>query len=1522
MVRTAYPGQGPMRGCGIQVQTPCVDSEAALASRATARSTSKAFQRTMRFDLGYLRCCTCRKSNPGFGDHAIVVQLAKTGEGVRGDIPTVLGQKSTPGFGDHVNVVQRATTVVGVRGDTPTVLGQKSTPSVGDHANVVQRANTSQRAREDISTVLCRKSTPGFGDHAIVVPLGKTGEHSGGDIPTVLCPKVDPWRRRPRKCRPAQANQRAHFARHSNDASQCTSVDDQTSPWRASEATIPLSAVVSVAMHRSVQGRHLGGTVRAQSTPVVYLRGRGDCRFERPPPPFPPPFPPLPDLDHDGPDQEPKEAPSQTRDHLDQGRVWTGAYFAPAKNAHQVHPALAGMKYIDDIADEVAEDGGEDAMEDIEGGDEVRDDEDSMEAIIRRSDHQRYRVESAVQALDDELAAPAELDASTGRARIHLPEILSRSATPRSPDVSGTGRDSCTPTPLQQTQAPRAPTPLFLPADTDTDDSTDFDQSATPGTSRAGSPSPTHGDRSANTKRGLDRAPSGSPPPLKRRRVESANDAGVRKFLASFMDLEADDAGDEEEESDDAVEAMASFIDDSAADDDSDDEHEHEHDPPMKLGIADEPMHHPYDLDRLRWATAHPGQREREEAARFVEMARQEHARHANPDMPAHDIVARLPHQSDPGMYRLAVPRGSQMQLLQYLQPCQGIKSVFYRERGTQAGGRKRPRFETVAVYVETDDLVGLQQSIKNYPGVYAMPSRDPVPIDIQDRVAALNISKSVSPVGRWARVRSGSVLYKNDLVFVKDEAEYLVVPRVPYGEPLPQSMDRANARLFDAHKFQAAGNQLEKRNQLWIWQRQRVFAHGLEQRPYVPSQLILDGVIPTDDEQRALFEKERALFEGSSHDALNAPFVGRCCALQEGDRVVVAAGKHSGDSGYIVALTDIKHRAADTGRELLVRVAAVLQRYDCTTAITRNSLQMAENPAFFVPVAHLRLHALAMIRSIQVGDRVLAVGGHAQGICGRVESVSELGQVTLSPLPPTERVETIQSPLEVEMRHLQRQFRVGDVAEVNRSFRSVPKGTVGFITEVCTGGFVHLYQRPLPQLLSAMKVKAKPQNDIETVLVAAPSWNLDPTAKEPILQIASVQKTSTEPDILGADSEDEQVVNDPVIYVPTTHLNFALFDDNGLAVHSSVSPNVRQELDEQSREWEKMKMSTGRGYIGCEVMIAGKQSDKKFGASSYARKGLFGTVMGYTLKKSTDTPLTKTREQRLKDGRTSAGPDVELYVRYDASLAGVPVKLNQVVERYSKLPLEHVMHLRGMFEIMAKHRPVRKKGSEEQRIDDRPLLPPTQAWYETSREPEPLGHIYGPPRDIGEDTGHWLRQKELVGKRIDIKIEGVAGCLAQYGRIVTQKVLGYEGKRGFVKIDHPLSVAEIEKKLLECRTIPMHHPAKVPPASIKPYRLAEPDALGIAHCISSVVGRVIIIGPNVHGVTDRVGQYAESVPSAPAHAPLPTPIVEVRFPLTLSGERPPNEEYHLESLCRALNETLHSCDIPATDFDAAPTKW
>ncbi|KAJ6522621.1 hypothetical protein B0H19DRAFT_1277314 [Mycena capillaripes] len=194
---------------------------------------------------------------------------------------------------------------------------------------------------------------------------------------------------------------------------------------------------------------------------------------------------------------------------------------------------------------------------------------------------------------------------------------------------------------------------------------------------------------------------------------------------------------------------------------------------------------------------------------------------------------------------------------------------------------------------------------------------------------------------------------------------------------------------VFDANTFLAANpqEQLHKQNAVWIWCT-RVFQDGLEQRSYKPTDLILDSVIPTN--------AERELFAKSGHPSLQAPFLGRCCALQEGDRVIVVAGEHTGETGYIKILKPIKR----------MRFAAV---------VPKDSGNNCE--VFTVAVQCLCLHTLVLTCSMSVGDRVGVVGGSAQGSSGWVETISNDDLVSFT--PPSELSIKDVPVIEVEMRHV-----------------------------------------------------------------------------------------------------------------------------------------------------------------------------------------------------------------------------------------------------------------------------------------------------------------------------------------------------------------------------------------------------------------------------------------------------------------------------------------------------------------------
>jgi hypothetical protein len=177
------------------------------------------------------------------------------------------------------------------------------------------------------------------------------------------------------------------------------------------------------------------------------------------------------------------------------------------------------------------------------------------------------------------------------------------------------------------------------------------------------------------------------------------------------------------------------------------------------------------------------------------------------------------------------------------------------------------------------------------------------------------------------------------------------------------------------------------------------------------------------------------------------------------------------------------------------------------------------------------------------------------------------------------------------------------------------------------------------------------------------------------------------------------------------------------------------------------------------------------------------------------------------------------------------------------------------------------------------------------------------------------LLQPEFVNKRIDVKVVDVKACLNTHLRKINTKTFAAEGKVGYLSpFPVPVNETKLNRDNLEVRLEPMSHPTMIPPGAIRPHRRTVPDpTTGLDQCISAAVGRVIIIGPDVYGSRQRVGQYAETIPASIQHG---SPVVEVRFPLE-SGGRPPNGTYHLECLCRSRNVALDVWNIPATDFDA-----
>ncbi|KAJ7080330.1 hypothetical protein C8R44DRAFT_754378 [Mycena epipterygia] len=168
------------------------------------------------------------------------------------------------------------------------------------------------------------------------------------------------------------------------------------------------------------------------------------------------------------------------------------------------------------------------------------------------------------------------------------------------------------------------------------------------------------------------------------------------------------------------------------------------------------------------------------------------------------------------------------------------------------------------------------------------------------------------------------------------------------------------------------------------------------------------------------------------------ATFIGTAPALVEGVRVVVVAGEHKGNVGYIVMIREI----AD--EKYRVRWAKIQEEYNGTDTVRGDS------HGIFVQIAHLRRHALDPPTPFRVLDRVQVVAGiEHRGAIGRIIQIEDQW---LSIQFPQESGE--QNIIEVEHRCVARHFMEGDFVCVTGASRN----RRGLVVKICTGGALELY--------------------------------------------------------------------------------------------------------------------------------------------------------------------------------------------------------------------------------------------------------------------------------------------------------------------------------------------------------------------------------------------------------------------------------------------------------------------------------
>jgi ribosomal protein L24 len=193
------------------------------------------------------------------------------------------------------------------------------------------------------------------------------------------------------------------------------------------------------------------------------------------------------------------------------------------------------------------------------------------------------------------------------------------------------------------------------------------------------------------------------------------------------------------------------------------------------------------------------------------------------------------------------------------------------------------------------------------------------------------------------------------------------------------------------------------------------------------------------------------APFLEDDHPALEKiRFRGHSPALAEGDRVVVVAGPHQGETGFIVVLREVP---VDRQR---VKYAKIVKVYNGVDIVKKG------DTGLYVRVAHLERHGLDVPCAIVVQDRVRVVSGVLfRGATGRVidnsngiltvvadKSLELTGATTQSEMSDRQVFQT-------SIRYVNRDYHCGDLVRVRTGKH---KGRVGLIVATFTGGSFEVF--------------------------------------------------------------------------------------------------------------------------------------------------------------------------------------------------------------------------------------------------------------------------------------------------------------------------------------------------------------------------------------------------------------------------------------------------------------------------------
>ncbi|KAJ7215494.1 hypothetical protein GGX14DRAFT_391923 [Mycena pura] len=785
-------------------------------------------------------------------------------------------------------------------------------------------------------------------------------------------------------------------------------------------------------------------------------------------------------------------------------------------------------------------------------------------------------------------------------------------------------------------------------------------------------------------------------------------------------------------------------------------------------------------------------------------------------------------------------------------------------------------------LYVECRNRHALVKALFSWPEANrtSRAQKFPVLLGLSDRQAVVPSSVPSSRpkskyalTGVWARFRRSGELYNEDLLamIADDHPLYeefesgarlaLVVPRIELEGHVAHPPDhRPPPGLFIVQQVEdrVPDNRpkWDASLRLWMWGMGAFRDSGLSVIVIPPSLGLLTSGVSPTDD-------ELALFSSSFDYDLNRPSLSSW-VLQPGDRVIVVEAKKGEFMEFAKLAGETGYIIAMHGNTATILPDRVYPQE--TEDEGPKAAAVTRDEDFSLPLSLLRLHLLATPPMLSIGDRVGILRGPHFGTYGRIVEFSG-AFVNVLPLEG--------DLISVESADARINLRLGDVVEVTRG---TYQGAVGFIVALCLGGYVELYLSQLGRTARALDLQC---NNAEAKL-----------------------------DTTGSDYQS--------VKLRTLDLKFTYMEAAGRwTMPSTTRPSVVDQERQRDRNrdvWEKDMRTIARLLRDLEVRIV-KGHDKK---------GRFGQVKDYHHKRGTVTEAEITRA-RLGDSIEEILADVELLVALEFDGGWVEIGVDNVVERH-EFPLAQAALFKflGILNIFIAH----EKTSEP---DIEPGAENDPSWGAVVPSPLPPVELQVLPPDVGETTGVWLTYPNLVNKRVDLVMVSVAELREieeKHQQLKKDKKINsktYEmakaNRPGYLTpLIEPVRFSGVARLTVKCKFPPGHN-ATVPIITLRPCRRTHVDSVNpTEQCISAVVGRVIIIGPDEDGSCMHIGEYAET---QPAVLGVPSTIVRVRFQkVRVDGAIVQSfGRFHLNCLCRSFNRAIPGYEetCPSTDFAADP---